>query len=245
MKRPERIDVKSFLEYMGMLMAIVGWVVIAFGVFMLLGAFGNMKTEPKKTVAGMFIFGVVLITLGFAIKPSHNDKTAEPKKETSSVSKKVSSSASSSATVVPETDAQLLNAFKSDLTNGDTNDFVNKYIKLDMKTQSAYYQKFRTVSPVSITGQAFQTNGTGSRLFLYVNTDDQPAVHLDRSNSYDGVQDAGQLHNVFIAKAQPGTFSNVDLMSNVTVQGTLGATNVYEQGKIDMPFDLNDATLAQ
>lgn len=34
-----------------MLMAIVGWVVIAFGVFMLLGALGNVKTEPKKTVA--------------------------------------------------------------------------------------------------------------------------------------------------------------------------------------------------
>ncbi|KAA8446973.1 hypothetical protein [Weissella paramesenteroides] len=224
-------------------MKILGWVIFGLGLLLLVGAFGNMKEQSKKDTFLMTIVGLVFIAIGLPMGMHHkNDVQAtHHSAKTSSVKKSSSSSASSSIKI----DDTLLNSFKSNLSNGNTNAFINDYIKLDMKTQSAYYQKFRLVSPVIISGQVFKVNSNQSHMYLYVNNNDPSAVYLDRENSYDGLEEQGQLHNVFIVKGEPGAFANVQLMSNAKVQGTLGATNIYQKDKMDMPFDLNDASVVQ
>lgn len=241
---------------MGMLMAIVGWVVIAFGVFMLLGALGNVKTEPKKTVAGMFIFGVVLIALGFAIKPSHNDKTAEPKKETSSVSKKVSSSASSSATVVPESkknqtnsdvviDENKLNSLAEKLQNGNTGDFIDEYTAMTMPEQSKYYRALvdKNVT-ATIKGSAFDIDSQGNKMMVYAGND-VPGTNITQPiNAEDYFQDKQKEHQIFRVETEGSQFLTVDPMDDVTVTGKLDAiANLYQQDKMDGYFKLVEATL--
>lgn len=221
---------------------IFGWSLFIFGAFTLYFSITNRKKQSKKSTLTLIILAIILLFLGSSLGFSEDksDKSTKDSSKTTKIHAKKATSKSSSSIPI---DDNLINTFKNDLIVGNTNDFINKYIVLDMKTQSAYYQEIRSVNPVLITGQVFKTNSNGSRLYLYVNDDDPAMVHLDRISSYDGVEEMGQLHNVFIIKGQQGAFTNVQNMSTVTVQGTLGATNIYEKGKMDMPFDLNDATL--
>lgn len=220
------------------MLKIVLWVLLILTVFVVIGMVTDKK--EKHSIKGVLIASVIGLVLIFFI--FHKSQPSDTSAKDSS-SKATSVKSSSSSSVVPKIDNDLLNTLNSSLSSGDTNKFINTFINLDIRKQSDYYQKFRTNTDIKIKGTAFYKNSAGSRLYLYVNEDDKPLVALDREQSYDGLISQGQAHNVFILKADRGTFSDVQLMTTVVATGTLGTINAYQKDKMDNPFDLNDAKI--
>lgn len=188
---------------MGGLLIFIGLVLFMVGLFKLL--YKKSKTA-KKTKWLIFVAGIVLMIAGTGMAGN----SSVDKDTNTEVS--IPSQSSSSAVEIKQS---IVDELKIDLQAGDAKAFMKTYYAQPRSAQGQYYDKADVYNTTTkVNGTAFQTNSTGSRLYVYVPVE-SPKV------GWDNITNTKQNAYVVIAKAQDGTFSEANVGKNITVEGQL------------------------
>lgn len=211
-------------------MRIFGIILIIIAIFFSLPIFDKGEdafSKKSKFVLGIF---VLIIGVGGIALATHKTDAKPTKKEATSSSVSIKNSSSSSTVVDENTVSQM----KTDLTSGDTKDFLKLYYDQSDHDQLEYFNRAEVgTTDALVNGTAFQTNSAGTRLYIYV------PVEAPKTG-WNDIVNTKQNAYVVIAKADEGTFSDENVGKNVTVSGRLTSRGSLSLG---YNWDLYDAQL--
>ena len=218
---------------MSIFLVFIGLIVFAFGIYKLL----NKKSTTSKNKKWLIlIIGIVLMILGImTAKNPYADKSNKETTSEMSSSSSLSNSAQSTSSEI-KIDQSIVDQLKSDLQNGDMESFLRTYYDQPENTQGKYYDATDAYNTTaSVNGTAFETNSTGSRLYIYI------PVETPKTD-WDNITTTKQNAYVVVAKAEDGTFTDDNVGKNVTVTGQLQSRGDL---KLGYNWDLYNAQLSE